>query len=393
MYISLPAAVATAAAPTLIKMALGTSELEMENDKGNEYHQLDSIPSQFKKAVAVVSDLAQPAKTHQAPPSSSISPSTQSLLSSLFHFSFTPSLWAATHYINGEIKPYFRGVLHQYGLLAALIYSVVLEIHAENTLDFNHKSSSPMVPSASIQLLSLRVFSVGFILLFFFSSMLHRYPFKSIGSLFICQSCDHLGIFTVGAASGTPIAVIGLGRNGKQYYQMLGLLIVCWGGWGLAVMREIQKYKGGKGKERNEQQEEARLRKVKEGEEEEKMKKEKNSEKNQDELQPYTNSKNVSAASPFSASSVTVFDLLLHALHPILAAPFIISSFFSLSSTLPIVLCLSTWFCYAIGFYIFSRRGAVANWPLPEIWGYHEQFHVMITTGLACTACYIYLIV
>ena len=209
---------------------------------------------------------------------------------------------------------------YMYGALKPTFRGVLHELLAYAMLPYTlyllHLSypSPLLLTSSAIYALSLTASLVA-------SALYHRVQWRSVEWEELSRKADHLSIFMVGAGSGTPFALLLLLRSDPS--SAVWLLIFLWGVPCVAAMRLWHR------------------------------------------------------PSPEVAWTLTWVDDALHALHPVVTAPFMIRSFQHLPPDM-VMMVLGTWLLYGIGFCVYAWQRPVC-WP--RVFGYHEVFHVIISSG------------
>ena len=155
------------------------------------------------------------------------------------------------------------------------------------------------------------------------SALYHRVQWSRPAWEEFSRKFDHLSIFLVGAGSGTPFALLLLYPTDPT--AAVWLLILLWGVPLLAALRLLR--------------------------------------------QPTPD-----LSAPWT---LTWVDDALHVAHPVVTAPLLIRSFRHLPVDV-VMMVVGTWVLYALGFCVYSSMRPV-GWP--RVFGYHEIFHVIISSG------------
>jgi len=239
--------------------------------------------------------------------SSSLLPSVTPRTAQLPALKLAADLKPAAHpridrYHYGNIKPTFRGVLHELLTYVTLPYTAYL-------LYLSYPWPRLMLSST--------VYCVCLFASLLSSALYHRVQWSTPDREELLRKLDHLAIFLVGAGGGTPFALLIL--LPQQPAAATTLLLLLWAIPAVAAYRLWTRL----------------------------------------------------------CTELTGFDLLLHALHPLLTAPFLLMSFRELPSGL-VACVLGVWVLYAVAYVLFVKEWPV-GWPL---WfGYHEVFHVVISAA------------
>ena len=221
--------------------------------------------------------------SNSSPLLSSITPRTARLPPPQLAASVVPSeRTRLDRYHHGSVKPALRGVMHELLAYAALPYTVAL---------LQASRSSPRV------LLSSSVYACSLLFALLASACYHRVAWRSEWTEELSRKLDHIGIFVVGAGSGTPFALLLLKDSP---WQSAALLLLLWGIPLMAAARVLTR----------------------------------------------------------NCSQLTRVDDALHVLHPLLTSPFLAATFGALPLWLSAMV-VTTWLLYGVGFVVYGLERPV----------------------------------
>jgi hemolysin III len=215
---------------------------------------------------------------------SSFTPRTAGLPSSQLATSIVPSARVRPdRYHHGSVKPVFRGVMHELLAYTALPYTAVL---------LQASYPSPRV------LLSSSIYACSLLFALVASACYHRVVWRDEWREELSRKLDHVGVFIVGAGSGTPFALLLL-REPTRAAVLLALL------WLIPLIAAVR-------------------------------------------------------VATRNCAHLTRLDDCLHVLHPLLTAPFLAATFSGLPSWLAAMV-VGTWVLYGVGFTVFVLERPVLS--------------------------------